>query len=401
MILTTFLDATHAEHINTIKERAYIGEERGFLIPGTLGMGLVEGFEAMTLTLAEPKLRANLELELKQICDGLKNPKDVLRNQIALYKDAYRVMTEKIRALDEALSRRLQSSAVEVSNAAVVESTVERVTTCNKCKTNNIVLKKKKNGIGYFLTCDGYPVCQNTVWLPEELESIEMLDTKCEKCGNIRNKMRFKLSSALMRLMGASERNYTSCIFCDQSLTRALNLNIEPLTRTYVNTPIHDPPPSNATTRPTNNRTQQPQRPNGAPAPTSLGWNNNPPPRSNHSGGGQQGQQYKPIKCTKCGKMTKVLTTKKDGPNKNRKFHLCDTCGFVKFADEVTQADQARGSSTGTTTTTTTTTSNFYFYPIILHLLIIFLYTANKRRCGICRAEGHTRNRCPERENFS
>lgn len=310
-------------------------------------MGLVEGFEAMTLTLAEPELRAGLEFELKQICDGTKNPKDVLRNQVALYKEAYRVMTEKIQALDEALGRRLQASAVDVPDLPVVVSNITQVTTCNKCKTSNIVLKKKRTGNGYSLSCDSYPNCQNTVWLPEELESIDVLDTKCEKCGNIRNKMRFKLSTTLMRILGASSREYTSCLFCDTNLTNAINLNMEPLTRTYTNIPANNLPNST--------RQNNPPRLNGAP--TSLGWNNNPPTRNNNSRG--QNQQYQPINCTKCGKMTKVLTVKKEGPNKNRKFHLCETCGFVKFADEVTPAEQARSSgSSSSTGTTRTTTSN-------------------------------------------
>lgn len=37
-------DATHAEHIETIKQRLYVGlEQNKFLVPGQLGMGLVEG----------------------------------------------------------------------------------------------------------------------------------------------------------------------------------------------------------------------------------------------------------------------------------------------------------------------------------------------------------------------
>ena len=37
-------DATHAEHIETIKNRRYVGEQDdGSLVPGELGMGLVEG----------------------------------------------------------------------------------------------------------------------------------------------------------------------------------------------------------------------------------------------------------------------------------------------------------------------------------------------------------------------
>lgn len=84
-------DATHAEHINTIKERGYIGElDRGFLLPGTLGMGLVEGYEAMELELSQPRLRAQLEVDLKLICEGRKDPQAVLREQIEQYKQCYR-----------------------------------------------------------------------------------------------------------------------------------------------------------------------------------------------------------------------------------------------------------------------------------------------------------------------
>ena len=41
---TTGTDATHAEHIETIKTRNYVGVQHdGSLVPGELGMGLVEG----------------------------------------------------------------------------------------------------------------------------------------------------------------------------------------------------------------------------------------------------------------------------------------------------------------------------------------------------------------------
>ena len=37
-------DATHAEHIETIKNRNYVGvQANGGFVPGELGMGLVEG----------------------------------------------------------------------------------------------------------------------------------------------------------------------------------------------------------------------------------------------------------------------------------------------------------------------------------------------------------------------
>lgn len=36
-------DATHAEHIDTIKSREYVGLHDIYFVPGNLGMGLVEG----------------------------------------------------------------------------------------------------------------------------------------------------------------------------------------------------------------------------------------------------------------------------------------------------------------------------------------------------------------------
>lgn len=69
-------------------------------------MGLVEGYDAMTLTLTEPQLRADLEKDLKLICNRQKNPKLVLQEQIRLYKNAYHVIVSKIDSLDEAFCKR-------------------------------------------------------------------------------------------------------------------------------------------------------------------------------------------------------------------------------------------------------------------------------------------------------
>lgn len=59
-------DATHAEHIETIKKRLYVGlQDAKFLVPSQLGMGLVEGYDSMDLAVAKPCLRAEFELDLK------------------------------------------------------------------------------------------------------------------------------------------------------------------------------------------------------------------------------------------------------------------------------------------------------------------------------------------------
>lgn len=117
-------DATHAEHIETIKARMYVGltPDRRFL-PGHLGMGLVEGeeegacggrlrepcgrspewcclgprstvlfpvgYDSMGYEMSKPDLRAELEADLKLICEGKKDKSVVLRQQIQKYKQVF------------------------------------------------------------------------------------------------------------------------------------------------------------------------------------------------------------------------------------------------------------------------------------------------------------------------
>lgn len=51
-------------------------------VPGLLGMGLVEGYDAMGLSMSKPHLRAGLEADLKAIGEGRKQPQLVLAEQV-------------------------------------------------------------------------------------------------------------------------------------------------------------------------------------------------------------------------------------------------------------------------------------------------------------------------------
>lgn len=85
----------------------YIGlVDKGCLVPGLIGMGLYEGYDAMNLTLAKPKLRADFESNLRDICSGKKNPKEVLNEQIQKYLQAYKQITEKVTAMDNKIASR-------------------------------------------------------------------------------------------------------------------------------------------------------------------------------------------------------------------------------------------------------------------------------------------------------
>jgi DNA topoisomerase-3 len=66
-------DTTHGEHIETVKSREYVFiEDRDKLVPGKHPMALVEGFDAMGFFMSKPDLRAGLETDLAEICEGRK-----------------------------------------------------------------------------------------------------------------------------------------------------------------------------------------------------------------------------------------------------------------------------------------------------------------------------------------
>ncbi|CAB3403557.1 unnamed protein product [Caenorhabditis bovis] len=101
-------DATHAEHIEKIKTREYIGvKSDGKVVPSLLGLSLVDGYDDMGFAMSKPDLRANLEIGLKDICEGRRSKQDVLREQIGKYKAIFIEAEKNIDFLSQSLQRYL------------------------------------------------------------------------------------------------------------------------------------------------------------------------------------------------------------------------------------------------------------------------------------------------------
>ncbi|SCU89392.1 LAME_0E03268g1_1 [Lachancea meyersii CBS 8951] len=100
-------DATIAEHIEKIQQRDYIKKKKmnkqTYLIPTTLGVSLVHGFEAIGLedSFAKPFLRRQMEVDLKMICDGNKNRAEVVNDLISKYQDYYGLTSSRKNKLIE------------------------------------------------------------------------------------------------------------------------------------------------------------------------------------------------------------------------------------------------------------------------------------------------------------
>uniref|UniRef100_A0A670JML9 DNA topoisomerase n=1 Tax=Podarcis muralis TaxID=64176 RepID=A0A670JML9_PODMU len=323
-------DATHAEHIETIKSRMYVGltPEQRFL-PGELGMGLVEGYDAMGYEMSKPDLRAELEADLKLICEGRKEKSVVLREQIQKYKRVFIEAVAKAKKLDEALSQYFGEVTHVAQEEEIYPAMPDPVRKCPQCNSD-MVLKTKKNG-GFFLSCLGYPTCKSAVWFPDSLLEVSKDDSICEVCRPHpvhMLKMKFKRGS----LPPIMPLEFVGCIGgCDETLREILDLKYlqgppRPLQTTSQASNLSQANRSSDRTDSNwNSHRALPNAPQGPPAWAAR----NPPPALANSDGNNA------VVCN-CGEEAVLLTVRKEGPNQGRQFYKCSagSCNFFLWADQ-------------------------------------------------------------------
>ncbi|XP_063235537.1 DNA topoisomerase 3-alpha isoform X2 [Bacillus rossius redtenbacheri] len=346
-------DATHADHIETIKSRLYVGLENDVhFVPGQLGMGLVEGYDSMGFPMSKPNLRAELEADLKRICEGAKDPAAVLREQIDKYRDVFRMALAEAAKLDAALARYLQERAREPGpedQELVPEEASRPAMPCPRCGLH-MVVRQRREGQGFFLSCMGYPDCRSAVWFPGSVERLAVSDHTCPQCGPQVHKLDFKFRhNSMIPFCGD---NYLGCVGgCDQMLLEALNVRLpvggraggpDALDRSVPGARTWSVDSGLGTAGSDSDRSStQPERRQTAPT-TSFDRSSSAqtgraaaarPPRQ----GGGAGDQENQVVCS-CDEDALLLTVKKEGPNQGRKFYKCrlppgQSCNFFMWAD--------------------------------------------------------------------
>lgn len=318
-------DATHAEHIETIKARMYVGltPDKRFL-PGHLGMGLVEGYDSMGYEMSKPDLRAELEADLKLICEGKKDKSTVLRQQVQKYKQVFIEAVAKAKKLDEALSQYFGEGAELTQQEAIYPAVPEPIRKCPQCN-KDMVLKTKKNG-GFYLSCTGFPECRTAVWLPDSVVEASKDESVCPVCQPHpvhRLKLKFKRGS----LPPTMPLEFVGCISgCDETLREILDLKFsrapprpsqpsgylqvsQSLNRMDSSQHSHPQPPGSSHSRPSKAQVQT------LPPPTAI-------------------EERNSVTCN-CGQEALLLTVRKEGPNQGRQFYKCSGggCNFFLWAD--------------------------------------------------------------------
>ncbi|KTW31478.1 hypothetical protein T552_00121 [Pneumocystis carinii B80] len=116
-------DSTIAEHIQKILDRKYVFKQSKNkdknkrsqnstiyeFIPSTLGIALVDGYDKIGFdqSLAKPFLRREIELKLKNICDGKSSKEEFLKDIINQYKNLFIKANQKVDILKECVRKYL------------------------------------------------------------------------------------------------------------------------------------------------------------------------------------------------------------------------------------------------------------------------------------------------------
>nr|XP_061805264.1 DNA topoisomerase 3-alpha-like [Nerophis lumbriciformis] len=324
-------DATHAEHIETIKSRMYVGltADQRFL-PGELGMGLVEGYNAMGFEMSKPHLRAELEADLKLVSEGRKDKHSVLQHHIQKYKAVFIESVKKAKKLDEALSPYL-GAAQEMTETEQQDMEIPLpVRKCPHCG-RDMVLKKKREGNSKFLSCVGFPACKTAVWFPDTVLEVSRDDSICSTC-QPRPVHMLKLKFRRGSLPAMMPLDFIGCIGgCDDTLREVLDLRYLYRGGGGGGDGTHP----NAQ-RPELSRAQS-SNPRTCAPPPALSWTPQPrpPPGSNSI----SALNNSDVVVCNCGQDAILLTVRKEGPNKGRQFYKCNsgTCNFFLWADQPSQ----------------------------------------------------------------
>ncbi|XP_052784926.1 DNA topoisomerase 3-alpha-like [Mya arenaria] len=221
-------DATHADHIETIKSRNYVGvRPDGRFVPGQLGMGLVEGYDAMGFEMSKPHLRSELEADLKRICEGTKQQQAVLQEQVRKYKEVFIEACRQAEKIDESLSNFLGEEAQPApADSELNRSSSSPVLKCPMCGSD-MLLKAKKDGKGFYIGCMGFPDCKSAVWLPGGVLEADVSNDTCPKCGPDTHLVNFKFKRGSVPPTVPLE--YTGCVGgCDETLVTDVGIRPPP-----------------------------------------------------------------------------------------------------------------------------------------------------------------------------
>ncbi|WFD41484.1 DNA topoisomerase [Malassezia psittaci] len=123
-------DATIAEHIRKVIDRQYVMLHRqgktNYLVPSTLGMGLVEGYQSMESSqyLCKPVLRRDTESKLDQVAKAELTHERMVAESMQEYKQIYAAVQSDFQVIIRNVSNLIDTQPTQPTNDDQIQHTI-------------------------------------------------------------------------------------------------------------------------------------------------------------------------------------------------------------------------------------------------------------------------------------
>uniref|UniRef100_A0A8C2R7E1 DNA topoisomerase n=1 Tax=Capra hircus TaxID=9925 RepID=A0A8C2R7E1_CAPHI len=241
------------------------------------------GYDSMGYEMSKPDLRAELEADLKLICEGKKDKLVVLHQQVQKYKQVFIEAVAKARKLDEALSQYF-GAAAEVAPQEALPAVSEPIRRCPQCGRDMVLKTRKSGGLKFKFKRGSLPPTM-------PLEFVGCIGG-CDE--TLREILALRFSQGAPRV-GQPASQTSGYLQANQSLNRM-----------------------------DSGQQGQPQPP--VTRPSKALTRTLPPPAVE--------SESNSVTCN-CGREALLLTVRKEGPNQGRQFYKCSGggCSFFLWAD--------------------------------------------------------------------
>jgi DNA topoisomerase-3 len=98
-------DATIHEHIKHIQDRGYSIQSGNVFKPTLIGTALIKSYEALGLELYKPYLRAQMEADMKEVCEGRKSADNVFREMKREMRNIFNKVFDCLERMKDFLSK--------------------------------------------------------------------------------------------------------------------------------------------------------------------------------------------------------------------------------------------------------------------------------------------------------
>lgn len=174
-------DASIPVHINNICERNYVKIERDRrLVPTTLGIVLVHGYQRIDPDLCLPKMRSQVEEQLNLIAAGKAYYRDVLHHTLKIFEQKFHFFVQNITLMDSLFEDSFSS----------LSASGRPMSRCGKCRRFMKLVQCKPQRLYCEYCKDTYNLPQNgTIKLYRELkcplDDFELLINSVNKYLNV------------------------------------------------------------------------------------------------------------------------------------------------------------------------------------------------------------------------